>query len=294
MRDSYRRREVDRDLIHEEFRQVRNRYSKAIRRSKEEYWLEWLETLDEEGMWAANRMVSGTAMDGRQSRIPKLLVKGPITKEVIREAHTNEEKGQLLYQEFFPKQMTPMAMEADTPQPQAKWRYSPTTDEQIHRAIRRMKPWKATWLGMIPNTVFVHAREALVPYLGPIFRATDTLKMYPEDWKITETPILRKPGKPDYTSMGAWRPIVLSNGYARLLNSCKMEELVMMCERTGILPENHFGGRPGRATTDSIHMVVKLAKDAWRKGEVTTLLCLDVKAVFPSMAVLGVDLTVIL
>ena len=103
----------------------------------------------------------------------------------------------------------------------------------------------------------MHARELIVPHLGPIFRATDTLKTYPEDWKLTETLILKKPGKTDYTATGAWRPIVLSNRYARLLNSCKTEELVMMCEKTGLLPENHFGGRPGRVTMDSIHMVVK-------------------------------------
>ena len=125
----------------------------------------------------------------------------------------------------------------------------------------------------------------MVPFLGPIFRATDSLKTYPEDWKLTKTPILKKPGKSDYTSTGAWRPIVLSNRYARLLNSCKTEDLVSMCEKTGILPMNHFGGRPGRATTDSIHLMIKMTKDAWRKGEVASLLCLDVKAAFPSVTV---------
>ena len=47
----------------------------------------------------------------------------------------------------------------------------------------------------------------------------------------------------------------------------------------------HFGGRLGRATTDSIHLLIKTVKDAWRKGEVASLLCLDVKAAFPSAAV---------
>src|ERR1700761_4730730 len=132
-----------------------------------------------------------------------------------------------------------------------------------------MKPWKATRSETIPNAIFIHAREILVPILGPIFRATDTLEFYPEDWKLTETPILKKPGKSDYMSTGAWRPIVLTNGYARLLNSCKTEDIVIMCKKTSILP--------GRATTDSIHLVVKMVKDAWRKGEVASLLCLDVK-----------------
>jgi hypothetical protein len=133
--------------------------------------------------------------------------------------------------------------------------------------------------------VFIYTRELLVPHLGPIFRATDTLKIYPDDWKLTETPILKKPGKPDYTAAGAWRPIVLSNGLARLLNGCKTEDLVLMCEKTGILPMNYFEGRPGRATTDSVHLLVKTVKDAWRKGEVASLLCLDVKGAFPSAAV---------
>ena len=168
---------------------------------------------------------------------------------------------------------------------QEKWPYTPTTDEQIHRAISRMKPWKATCSDLIPNAVFVHARHLLVPYLGPIFRATDTLEIYPEDWKCTETPILKKPGKPDYTATKAWRLIVLKNGYARLLNSCKPEDIVIMCKKKGILPMNHFGGGPGRATTDSIHLMVKKVKDAWRKGEVASLLCLDVKVAFSSAAV---------
>lgn len=44
-----------------------------------------------------------------------------------------------------------------------------------------------------------------------------------------------------------------------------------MCEKTGILPKNHFGGRQGRATMDSVHLMVKLVEDAWRKGEVASL-----------------------
>jgi len=88
-----------------------------------------------------------------------------------------------------------------------------------------------------------------------------------------ETPVLKKPGKPDYTAPNAWRPIALSNGYVRLLNGCKTEDLVVMCKKTRILLPSHFGGRPGRATTDSVHLMVKTVKDTWRKGEVASLLC---------------------
>ena len=53
--------------------------------------MRWLETLDEEGIWVANRLTSGPATDGGRSRIPTLMVKDPITKQVVKEARTNEE-----------------------------------------------------------------------------------------------------------------------------------------------------------------------------------------------------------
>ena len=73
---SYRKRVEDEDPVHEEFRQAWNSYSEVIRRMKEEHWLE---SLDEQGIWTANRLVSGPAMDGGRCRIPTLLVKEPIT-----------------------------------------------------------------------------------------------------------------------------------------------------------------------------------------------------------------------
>ena len=71
-RRSYKRRAVDEDPIHEEFRRAWNNYSMMIQKTKEEHWLEWLETLDNEGVWTTNQMVSGAATDGGRSRIPTL------------------------------------------------------------------------------------------------------------------------------------------------------------------------------------------------------------------------------
>jgi hypothetical protein len=59
--------------------------------------------------------------------------------------------------------------------------------------------------------------------------------------------------------------------------------MVSMCEAHNILPSGHYGARPGRTTTDSIHMLTKTVKDAWRKGQVVSSLFLDVKAAFPSV-----------
>jgi len=111
------------------------------------------------------------------------------------------------------------------------------------------------------------------------------LQIYPSHWANTETLVLKKPGKPDYMAPGAWRPIVLSDGYARLLNACVNKEVTVMGERAGIIPKNHLGGRAGHNTTDAILHLVKIVKDEWRKGNVVSLLSLDVKGAFPSTAI---------
>ena len=86
----------------------------------------------------------GAATDGGRSRIPTLLVKDPITKRIIKEARTNIEKGHLLYQVFFLKRSAPPVETKNFRVTQEQWVYTHISDEQIHRAIRRMKPWKAT------------------------------------------------------------------------------------------------------------------------------------------------------
>ena len=138
-------------------------------------------------------------------------------------------------------------------------------------------------LGTTPNSVLIYAKDLLVPHLGPLFWATHSLKYYPEEWSLTETLVLKKPGKPDYTTPLAWHPIILSNRLAQLLNGCQTLDLVTMCEKMNLLPTNHFGARPGRTTTNSIHLLIKTVKDAWRQILVASALFLNVKSMFPSV-----------
>jgi len=96
----------------------------------------------------------------------------------------------------------PILQDYQYPPPQ--WKFKNITDEQIHRAIKKLKLYKASRKGTVPNSVLVHTREDLVPYLGPLFHATNSLEYYSQEWALTKTLIPKKPGKPDYTSPSAW------------------------------------------------------------------------------------------
>ena len=270
--------------IHEEYRTQRNHYAEYIREAKAEHWVEWLEGLDQTSIWQASRMVTSPATDAGKARTPTLQLKDPVTRRITREAADNESKGQLFHETFFlPHNPATPPVPQNFNYPPALWDFTNISNEQIHFAINNLKPYKASKSSSVPNSIFTHAREVLVPHLGPLFRATHSLDFYPQEWATTETLVLKKPGKTDYTTPSAWQPIVLSDGMARLLNSCHTSDMVSMCETHKILPPNHYGTRPGRTTTDSIHMLTKTVKDAWRKGQVASALLLDVKSAFPSV-----------
>lgn len=77
------------------------------------------------------------------------------------------------------------------------------SEEDLHHCIWKMKPWKATRSGSFPNSVYKFNADVLVPRLRNIYQALDIYRHEPADWKVTETIVGRKPGKPDYSSPNA-------------------------------------------------------------------------------------------
>ena len=122
-----------------------------------------------------------------------------------------------------------------------------------------------------------------MPIIGPIFRVTFKLNVYPAVWKNSITLVLRKPARASYSKPSSFRPIALLDTIGKILSACVAEDLSNFAETHNLLPPNHFGCRPGRTTTDAIHYVAAQIKDAWRKGEVVSALFLDIKGAFPSV-----------
>lgn len=282
-RIAYRWRFAPDHPVHEEARTSRTKFCTAVRVAKAKHWVQWLEELTASGVWKAGKFVSAEATDGSAVRMPTLQRRDPVTKAVVETAVTNEQKTEMLRKEFFPAKMEESSVPPDTVYPPPKWQWETVSDDVLRRAIARMKPYKATYPGSTPNCVFLEASNLLIPFLGPIYRSLDELGHYPQGWADILSLALRKPGKPNYADPAAHRPIVLSKGFARLYNAAKTLQCTTEAELAGIFPNNHYGGRPGRSTTDAIHMVVKIIKDAWRDGNVASVLCMDVKGAFPSV-----------
>ena len=130
------------------------------------------------------------------------------------------------------------------------------TTERIHRHIAKLSPYKAPGPDGIPNIVLQQSADILVPILLRIYEAILQLEEYPKQWHIFTTVVLRKPGKPAYDVPKAYRPIALLNTMGKVLTAIIAEEISNVVEKEGMLPVNHFSGRPGHTTTDAIHLLI--------------------------------------
>jgi hypothetical protein len=67
---------------------------------------------------------------------------------------------------------------------------------------------------------------------------------------------LRKPGKPDYTVLKAFRPISLLATISKGLKAVVANRLSFMAEKHNLLPSNHFGARKRRSCEQAINVLV--------------------------------------
>jgi len=124
--------------------------------------------------------------------------------------------------------------------------------------------------------------DILVPILLQIYNGILQLEEYPKQWCIFTTVVLRKPGKPAYDVPKAYRPITLLNTMGKVITMIIAEEISNIVKKEGLLPVNHFGGRPSHTMMDTIHLLIHRIKEAWRRGKVTSILFLDVEGAFPN------------
>jgi hypothetical protein len=132
-------------------------------------------------------------------------------------------------------------------------------------------------VGPLPTSV-----DAIIDHLFYIYRAIMELDVYYEPWLHSTTVVLRKPRKPSYTTLKAYRPIGLLDTMGKLFSTLIADDLSFLSESQGLLPAHQFGGRRARMTTDSIHLVTYNIKQAWRRKKNAAALYLDIQGAFPN------------
>ena len=277
--ESFRNRALTDHPIHRDVRRLSNKYGTEILKAKRQHWTDFLEEATVDDIWTANRYFKEPSGDGGRPRIPTLQVnQGGNTTNI----NDNEEKATIFAKTFFPTRPTNSSVPTRYVYPEPIPTPRGITKKQILDQILRLSPYKASGHDEIPNVVLQRCADLILDYLFHILQGTLERGYYYKPWRESITVVLCKPGKPNYSVPKAYRPIALLCTIAKLLTAIIADEVSRLAKKHQLLPKTHFGGRPGRTTTDAIHYLVHKVKEAWRKGKVASILFLDVEGAFPN------------
>ena len=248
-------------------------YSEGILKAQRQTWKVYVENADGKSIYQIKKYALRTNI-GISNIIPTL----------DGHATTHEEKLDTLAKTFFPP--PPPADLTDIPN-QTQWQYptpapyEPTiTIEQIQTAIRKTSPKKTPGPDRISNRVLQKALPLIECHLQTLMQATLNLGYFPKSLKTSTTIVLRKPTKRDYTKAKAYRPIALENTLGKILESIIATTISYLTETHNLLPEGHYGARPGRNTEDAMLNLSERIHHSWKQGEIYTALFLDVAGAF--------------
>ncbi|KAL1746881.1 hypothetical protein HDZ31DRAFT_61821 [Schizophyllum fasciatum] len=280
---AHRYRALPGHASHGEYTAYSQIFSAAIEEAKRTHWEEFLDEGLEADMWTASRYCSEPSTDSGKTRIPTLKASGREGGGEM-EATSNQEKAQVLSSSFFPPKppdfyIPPTTYPEPLPDP------PPIHLEQIRRHVRRLKPYKMYGSDGIQNIVLKKCLHIIENHLLHLFRAVISLDVYSDDWRECTTVVLRKPGRARYDIAKSYRPIALLNTIPKVLAAIMAENLVQTSLEHELLPRHHFGGLPGRSTTDALHLIVNRIKNAWRRKRVVTILATDVQGAFSNMVI---------
>ena len=265
--------------LFEEMRKKRRDWTRRIEKAKKEHWREFLDQAGSGSfLWKAAQYTKPT---NNYASIPPL-------NEGDTEYTSNEDKARIFLENFFPQR------NAETPQ-QTRRRlpkelpWKPITEQEIARALTGIKGSKAPGIDGLPTLVWKKTWSAISDIVGQIFEASIQLGYYPRRWKTASIVVMRKDGKPDYTTPDAYRPISLLNTLGKILERVMAKRLSYYAEKYRLLPDTQFGGRPGRSTEQALLILANSIDRALRKHKVLTLLAFDIKGAFNGVSKESID-----
>ena len=126
------------------------------------------------------------------------------------------------------------------------------TEEDVDRAIRRLKKRKAPGLDGIPNEAWIYARDILRETVAKVLNKIWQGGVFPEEWRVGVVKPIYKKGCKKLAKN--YRPVTLMDIaykiHAEILRNIIVEKL----EEERRLGETQMGFRKGRGTIDAVYL----------------------------------------
>ena len=130
------------------------------------------------------------------------------------------------------------------------------TEKEVNDTIRAATALKAPGLDGITNRALKAAGAPITAHLARIFNQSLRIGYCPDYFRGSTIVVLRKPGKANYTTLKAYRPIALLNTIGKIMDAVIARRLSYMVETHQMLPATHIGGGKMRSTEHALHIII--------------------------------------
>lgn len=149
----------------------------------------------------------------------------------------------------------------------------------LRTAIKRLNAKKAPGYDKITALMIKNLPTSAIRVILFIFNSILRVGSFPASWKISEIIMIPKPGK-DITQVTSYRPISLLPILSKLFERMFLNRLLQEVDLNTIIPYHQFGFRKNHSTTEQIHRITNLIRDAFEKKQYCTALFIDISQAF--------------
>lgn len=163
--------------------------------------------------------------------------------------------------------------------------FAPFSTQEIYDCLKDTAarsapgPDHLTW----PIIKLIAANAGGCLFLQRLFNACMTFEFWPSQLKASITVVIPKPKKADYTTLKAYRPIVLLSYLGKLREKLLANRIQFDCIRYNILHPSQCGGIQQHSTDDAGVMLVHNLLAAKKSGLVSSCLAMNIAQFFPSV-----------
>lgn len=269
-----------RQHVVQEYLQAKEEYEQEATKSQTESWKEFCTAQDRETVWDGIYRVIARTATRQEDQL--LVADGKVLSP--------EESAQLLAATFFPKdeemedKQEHRRIRLETEQNMniiSDFTNDPLfTMAELKQVMYSFSPKKAPGADGFTSDICSAAIEVSGEIFLTIINKCLILSLFPTPWKLAIIKVLRKPGKPDYSHVKAYRPIGLLSVFGKVLEKMMVRRL-----RWHLLPKlnpRQYGFVPQRCTEDSLYDLVMHIRERLKHKEIIVVVSLDIEGAFDS------------
>lgn len=293
----------------EAYKTARNAYFQAVRKEKEECWVNYLESLDlGSEVYSVRRYTKERGL----TKVPEIVYE---SNGIRKQASTFDDKCSAFLSTLFPKPTPTNTSSSSSPTPNSssstpqnppsagskatitmnptdstntrssEWEWPELAESEVKNAILTSSAKKAPGPDRISFAILQRAYKAIPTAFYKVYKALFDIGIHPTQWKEGIGIVLAKPNKEDYTVPKAYRIIALLNCLGKTLEKIFATRLAYLANTANLLHNSQIGGRSQRSAIDAALLLlneIQTQKEArkYKSSTVTSTLFLDIKGAF--------------